>query len=218
MKQLRILICCESSGTVREAFRALGHDAWSCDLLPADDGSPYHIQGEALDVVTHSGFLFDMIGLHPPCTYLGVSGIHWNDRGRGWEKTHEALQFVKDLIAAAEDQPFYLENPVSIISSKIRKPDQIIQPYQFGDDASKKNLPLVAGLATFAPRPCGTLSGARGGVQWQERRTLGEPDRLGAEPSRSFRGQVEGPQQDLPWHRRSDGRAVVRLARGSVNS
>ena len=146
MKQLRILICCESSGTVREAFRALGHDAWSCDLLPADDGSPYHIQGEALDVVTHSGFLFDMIGLHPPCTYLGVSGIHWNDRGRGWEKTHEALQFVKDLIAAAEDQPFYLENPVSIISSKIRKPDQIIQPYQFGDDASKKTCLWLQGL------------------------------------------------------------------------
>lgn len=159
MKQLRILICCESSGTVREAFRALGHDAWSCDLLPADDGSPYHIQGEALDVVTHSGFLFDMIGLHPPCTYLGVSGIHWNDRGRGWEKTHEALQFVKDLMAAAEDQPFYLENPVSIISSKIRKPDQIIQPYQFGDDASKKTCLWLQGLPPLRLDPAARCPG-----------------------------------------------------------
>lgn len=159
MKQLRILICCESSGTVREAFRALGHDAWSCDLLPADDGSPYHIRGEALDVVTHSGFLFDMIGLHPPCTYLGVSGIHWNDRGRGWEKTHEALQFVRDLIAAAEDQPFYLENPVSIISSKIRKPDQIIQPYQFGDDASKKTCLWLQGLPPLRLDPAARCPG-----------------------------------------------------------
>ena len=159
MKQLRILICCESSGTVREAFRALGHDAWSCDLLPADDGSPYHIRGEALDVVTHSGFLFDMIGLHPPCTYLGVSGIHWNDRGRGWEKTHEALQFVKDLIAAAEGQPFYLENPVSIISSRIRKPDQIIQPYQFGDDASKKTCLWLQGLPPLRLDPAARCPG-----------------------------------------------------------
>ena len=130
---MKILICCESSGTVREAFRSLGHDAWSCDLLPADDNSPFHLQGDCRDFLSDD---WDMFGFHPPCTYLSVSGIHWNDRGRGWEKTVEALEFVKFLMHRKE--PWYLENPVSIISSHIRKPDQIIQPYQFGDDASKK--------------------------------------------------------------------------------
>ena len=129
---MKILIVCESSGTVRQAFRALGHDAWSCDLLPSDDGSPYHFQADAREV----GGEWDMMGFHPPCTFLGVSGIHWNNRGRGWDKTNDALAFVRWCMA--HRCPWYLENPVSIISTRIRKPDQTIQPYEFGEDASKR--------------------------------------------------------------------------------
>lgn len=130
------LVCCESSGMVREAMRARGIDAWSCDLQPADDGSPYHIQGDCREAMLSrpwSGF-----GLHCDCTYLTVAGIHWNNRGRGWERTHAALAFVRECIALAGDVPWYLENPVSIISTHIRKPTQTIQPYDFGEDASKR--------------------------------------------------------------------------------
>lgn len=149
----RVLIACESSGTVREAFRSLGHEAWSCDLLPADDNSPYHYQGDVRDIIDDG---WDFIGSHPPCTFLNVAGIHWNDRGRGWERTEEALEFVRFLMA--RDEPGYLENPVSIISSRIRKPDQIIQPYEFGEDASKKTclwlnkLPKLQGTSRFTGR------------------------------------------------------------------
>lgn len=138
---MKILICCESSGTVRNAFRARGHDAWSCDMLPADDGSEFHLQGDCREFL---GDDWDMFGFHPPCTYLSVSGIHWNDRGRGWANTLEALEFVKLLMQRKER--WYLENPVSIISSYIRKPDQIIQPYQFGENASKKTCLWLNGL------------------------------------------------------------------------
>lgn len=131
-----MLIGCESSGTVREAMRARGIDAWSCDLLPAGDGSPFHLQGDVRDAMTSQHW--DAFGLHPECTYLTVAGIHWNNRGRGWDKTNDALAFVKELIDLAGDKPRYLENPVSIISSKVSKPTQIIQPYEFNTDASKK--------------------------------------------------------------------------------
>ena len=150
---MRVLIVCESSGTVREAFRALGHDAWSCDLLPADDGSPYHYQADARDVLDES---WDMAGMHPPCTFLGVSGIHWNNRGRGWERTEQALAFVRWLMS--HNLPWYLENPVSVISTRIRKPDQTIQPYEFGEDASKRtclwlnHLPKLTATKYVAPR------------------------------------------------------------------
>ncbi len=141
---MKILIVCESSGTVREAFRARGHDAWSCDLLPADDGSPCHIQADARDV----GGDWDMMGFHPPCTFLSVSGMHWTARGlRDPRLTEDALELVRWCMSHC--CPWYLENPVSIISTRIRKPDQTIQPYQFGEDASKRtclwlnNLPLL---------------------------------------------------------------------------
>lgn len=130
---MKILIVCESSGTVRDAFRAFGHDAWSCDLLPADDGSPYHLQCDMFEAINDS---WDLIGMHPECTYMNVAGIHWNNRGRGWEKTEASIEQVKRLMS--HKGAWYLENPISIISTRIRKPNQIIQPYEFGDDASKK--------------------------------------------------------------------------------
>lgn len=152
----RILIACECSGKVREAFRKKGWDAWSCDLKPAEDGSPNHIQGDCLEAMSHSQW--DAFGMHPECRFLTVAGIHWNNRGRGWERTKSALQFVRDLIAAAGDLPWYLENPVSIIATHIRPASQYIQPYNFGEDASKNTglwlnrLPLLKPTRFVPPR------------------------------------------------------------------
>lgn len=141
---MKILVACEYSGRVREAFRKLGHDAWSCDLLPADDNSPYHIQGDVLAILNDG---WDLMVAHPPCTYLASSGLHWNKRIPGREQlTLEALEFIQVLMDAPIEK-IAIENPIGRISSAIRKPDQIIQPWQFGEDASKatclwlKNLP-----------------------------------------------------------------------------
>ena len=143
---MRVLVACEYSGTVREAFRRRGHYALSCDLLPADDKSPHHYQGDVRDVLYDD---WDLMIAHPPCTYLAVSGLHWNKRidGRA-EKTEEALDFVRLLLAAPIDR-IALENPVSCISSRIRKPDQIIQPWWFGDDASKRTCLWLKNLPTL---------------------------------------------------------------------
>ena len=145
---MRVLVACEYSGRVREAFRKRGHDAWSCDLLPSDDDSPHHIQGDALEVLADD---WDLMIAHPPCTYLSVSGLHWNKRVEGRaEKTEDALQFVRLLLDAPVDR-IVLENPVSCISTRIRKPDQIIQPWQFGHDASKKTCLWLKNLEPLKP-------------------------------------------------------------------
>lgn len=140
---VRVLVACEFSGVVREAFRQRGHDAWSCDLLPAEDGSSYHIRG---DVCDYLGRGWELLIAHPPCTHLAVSGARWfKDKEL---QQAAALAFVRLLMAA----PVYriaIENPISVISSRIRKPDQIIQPWQFGHGEVKatcvwlKNLPLL---------------------------------------------------------------------------
>jgi len=133
---MNVLIACEYSGVVRNAFRALGHNAWSCDLLPADDVSPYHHQGDVRDLLYNHPW--DLMIAHPPCDYLTVSGLHWNKRNpERAQKTEDALEFVRMLM----DVPIHricIENPVSCISTRIRKPNQIVQPYQFGHDASKR--------------------------------------------------------------------------------
>ncbi len=153
---MRVLVACESSGTVRNAFRALGHDAWSCDILPSDDGSEYHIQANARSVLDN--YDWGLLIAHPPCTYLSVSGMHWTTRGlRDPKLTEDALDFVKVFMEANVDK-ICIENPVSIISSRIRRPDQIIQPWQFGHDASKKtclwlkNLPKLQPTKLIEPR------------------------------------------------------------------
>lgn len=142
---MKILVACEYSGAVRDAFIALGHDAMSCDLLPTDVAGP-HYQGNVFDVIGNG---WDLMVAHPPCTYLSVSGMHWTTRGlRDPKLTEDALQFVRDLMDAPIAR-IAIENPISVISSRIRKPDQIIQPWWFGHDASKKtclwlkNLPLL---------------------------------------------------------------------------
>jgi hypothetical protein len=143
---MKILIACEFSGTVRRALRAAGHDAWSCDLLACTDGSPHHIQG---DILEHLNDGWDAFGFHPPCTFLCGSGIHWNNRGRGWQGTEDAVEFVRKLMARQE--PWYLENPIGILSSRIRKPDQIIQPYEYGENASKKTCLWLNQLPRLTP-------------------------------------------------------------------
>ena len=140
--QLRVLVACEFSGTVRQAFRKRGHDAWSCDLLPADDGSEFHIQGDCREHLEG----WDMMIMHPPCTHLAVSGARWFKDKQAEQA--EALAFVRTLMDAP-CQRWALENPISVISSKIRKPDQIIQPWMFGHGETKatclwlKGLPLL---------------------------------------------------------------------------
>lgn len=151
---MKVLIGCEFSGIVREAFRKRGHEAYSCDILPSSDNSKYHIQDDVLNILNDN---WDLAIFHPPCTYLCSSGIHWNDRGRGWDETNKALEFVNKLLNAPIEK-IALENPVGIISSRIRKPDQIIQPWQFGHDASKatclwlKNLSKLQHAKIIAPK------------------------------------------------------------------
>lgn len=139
---MRVLVACEFSGVVRDAFIARGHDAMSCDLLPTDVPGP-HYQG---DVTALLGDEWDLMIAHPPCTHLAVSGARWF-KGKAQEQV-AALEFVRLLLEAPIPR-IALENPVSIISSRIRKPDQIIQPGQFGHGETKatclwlKNLPLL---------------------------------------------------------------------------
>lgn len=131
---MRVLVACEYSGVVRNAFAMLGHEAMSCDLLPSETPGE-HYQGDVSDVINDG---WDLMIAHPPCTYLSVSGMHWTTRGlRDPKLTEDALDFVR-LLMNAPIPKIALENPVSVISSRIRKPDQIINPYQFGEDASKK--------------------------------------------------------------------------------
>ena len=137
---MRVLIACEYSGTVRDAFLARGHEALSVDFLPTDSPGP-HRQGDVLDVL-HDGW--DMMVAHPPCTHLAVSGARWFKDKRAEQA--QALDFVRQLMNAPIPM-ICVENPVSVISTAIRKPDQIIQPWMFGHEATKttclwlKNLP-----------------------------------------------------------------------------
>lgn len=141
---MKVLVACEFSGIVRNAFRRLGHFAVSCDLLPSDDDGP-HIQGDALDVIGHG---WDMMIAHPPCTHLAVSGARWFKEKR--VEQAEALDFVRRLLDAPI-QRIALENPISIISSKIRRPDQIIQPWQFGHGEVKATCLWLKSLPKLIP-------------------------------------------------------------------
>jgi len=146
---VKILIACEFSGVVRRAFRKRGFDAWSCDLLPAEDKSEYHIQGDVRDVINDGWTL--MIA-HPPCTYLANSGVRWlHERPERWRKLEEATDFFLTLLNAPIPH-IAVENPIPhryAIEKIGRKYDQIIQPYQFGEPYSKatclwlKNLPKL---------------------------------------------------------------------------
>lgn len=151
---MKVLIACEYSGNVRDAFRRLGHDAWSCDLLPSETNGP-HYQCDVREILDKG---WDLMVAHPPCTYLCSSGLHWNKRRPERAKlTEEALEFVRFLM----DVPIpkiAIENPIGCISTRIKRPSQTIQPWQFGDNASKstclwlKNLPLLMPTKLVEPR------------------------------------------------------------------
>lgn len=188
---MRVLIACEFSGVVREAFRARGHSAWSCDLLPAEDGSPFHIQCDVTEVL--GGFLaarlhpadkarpWDLMIAHPPCTHLAVSGARWFKDKR--EEQESALQLVRDLMAAPIER-IAIENPVSIISSRIRKPDQIIQPWMFGHGETKATCLWLKGLPKLTP------TNIVDGREARVHRMPPGPDRW-KERSRTFTGIAE---------------------------
>ncbi|MFN6301951.1 MAG: DNA cytosine methyltransferase [Planctomycetota bacterium] len=141
---MKVLIACEYSGRVRDAFRARGHDAMSCDLLPTDAPGP-HYQGDVFDIINDG---WDLMIAHPPCTHLAVSGARHFAAKQASGVQQAALDFVQRLLDAPIKR-IALENPISIISSRIRKPDQIIQPWQFGHGETKatclwlKNLPRL---------------------------------------------------------------------------
>jgi len=178
---MRVLVACEFSGVVRRAFRERGHDAFSCDLLPAEDNSPHHVLGDVLNVLQLNMFRWDLMIAHPPCTHLAVSGARWFREKQAEQAA--ALAFVR-LLMEASIPHIALENPISIISSRIRKPDQIIQPWQYGHGETKatclwlKNLPPL--------RPTNIVAGREARVH----RLPPSPDRW-KERSRTFAGIAE---------------------------
>lgn len=141
---MRVLIACEFSGTVRDAFRRLGHDAMSCDLLPTEAPGPHH-QGDVRDVL---GDGWDLMVAHPPCTHLAVSGARWFKDKRAEQA--EALAFVR-LLMDAPIERIAIENPVSVISTRIRKPEQIVHPWQFGHGERKATCLWLKGLQSLVP-------------------------------------------------------------------
>jgi site-specific DNA-cytosine methylase len=144
---MRVIVACEYSGRVREAFRKLGHDAWSCDILESEDDSEFHIQTRIEDVINGG---WDLMIAHPPCTHLAVSGARHFKAKQESGVQQEALEFVR-LLLEADIPKIALENPISIISSKIRKPDQIIQPWQFGHGETKATCLWLKGLPKLVP-------------------------------------------------------------------
>ena len=151
---MKVLIACEESQAVTKEFRALGHDAYSCDILPCSGGHPeWHLQGDVFKYINQG---WDLMIAHPPCTFLAVSGarhLYNKDGTINVERERErdlALVFVQKLMNVNIEK-IAIENPISVISSHIRKPDQIIQPYMFGDSASKSTCLWLKGLPKLKP-------------------------------------------------------------------
>ena len=196
---MKVLVACEYSGTVRDAFIRAGHDAMSCDLLPTDAPGPHH-QGDVLPLLDQG---WDLMIAHPPCTYLSVSGMHWTKRGlRDPQLTEDALEFVRKLLEAPIPM-IALENPVSVISTRIRKPDQIITPYQFGHDASKKTCLWLKGLPPLQPTQMVPPRMVNGRPRWGNQTDSGQ-NRLGPSADRwkvrseTYRGIAEGMAAQWP--------------------
>lgn len=164
------IVICETSGTVREAFRAIGWDMWSIDILPSDDDSPYHIQMDAQEM-DYDGL--DLAICHPPCTDLAVSGARWfKEKGR--ERQEEAIVFFMWCLRRRVKR-IAVENPVGIMSTEYRKPDQIIQPYHFGHPERKatclwlKNLPPLTRTKTMYRREAKVHHASPGPDRWKIR-------------------------------------------------
>lgn len=166
---MKILVACEYSGRVREAFRAKGHDAYSCDILPSEDNSPFHIQQDVQDILSNK---WDMMIAHPPCTHLAVSGARWFKDKQ--EEQKEAIKFFK-FLANFPIERICVENPISIMSTLYRKPDQIIQPWMFGHGETKatclwlKGLPLLSPTNIVEGREAKVHKMAPSPTRWKER-------------------------------------------------
>ena len=170
---MKVLVACEFSGIVRDAFRDLGHNAWSCDQLPCERDDTFHIQCDVMDILDDG---WDLMVAHPPCTHLAVSGARWFKYKQ--KEQAEALQFVRDLMNAPIPH-IAIENPVSIISSHIRPSDQTIQPWWFGHGETKatclwlKNLPPLKPTRVVKGRKQRVWLMQPGPERWRERsRTL----------------------------------------------
>ena len=165
---MKVLVACEFSGAVRDAFAAAGHDATSCDLLPSEKPGK-HYEGDVLDILRDG---WDLMVAHPPCTHLAVSGARWFPEKRAEQA--EALAFVRTLLAAPIPR-IALENPVSIIATAIREPDQTIQPWQFGHGETKatclwlKNLPALRPTCVVQGREARVHRMPPGPNRWRER-------------------------------------------------
>lgn len=198
---MRVLVACEFSGIVRDAFIKKGHKAMSCDLLDTESPGP-HLTADVLKLL--QTYHFDLMVAHPPCTYLSVSGLHWNTRIEGRkEKTEEALEFVEALWRAPVEK-ICIENPVGCLStmSSLGKPTQIIQPHDFGDDASKKtclwlkNLEPLVGTKYVEPR---IISGKK---RWSNQtdsgqNVLGPSEHRAKDRSRTYQGIAD--QMAATW-------------------
>ena len=169
---MRVLVACEFSGVVRRAFRALGHDAWSCDLLPAEDNAYHHWNCDVRLMLEQQHW--DLMIAHPPCTDLAVSGARHFAEKIADGRQQRALDFVKRLMDAPIER-IAIENPISVISSRIRKPDQIIQPWQFWHGETKatclwlKNLPPLAPTNIVEGREARVHRMPPGPDRWKER-------------------------------------------------
>ncbi len=196
---MRVLIACEYSAIVRDAFRARGFDAWSCDLLPTEGDPRWHIQQDAIGVAY--GMPWDLMIAHPPCTHLAVSGARHFEAKRANYRQQAALGFVRALLDAPI-RHIAIENPVSIISSHIRKPDFTVQPWQFGHGEVKrtcfwtKNLPALEPTDIVEGREPRVHKMAPGPDRWKER-------------SRTFAGIAEAMAEQWGDHVREPFRLVA---------
>jgi len=181
---MRVLVACEFSGIVRDAFIARGHEAWSCDLEASErplsvDGDVRHLNDDVRNYLNPGRW--DLMIAFPPCTYLCSSGLHWNvRRPERAALTEDALDFVRLLLDAPVPR-IALENPVGCISSRIRKPDQIIQPWQFGHSESKSTCLWLKGLPKLVPTNVLTLPASG---RWSNQTPSGQ-NKLGPSPERA---------------------------------
>lgn len=197
---MRVLVACEYSGRVRNAFLAKGHDVLSCDLLASEDNSPYHYQGDVRDLLPQQ---WDLLIAHPDCTYLCGSGWHWVARGRievdgraRMEHVNEALAFARMFIDGEETAHIprrVVENPIGKLSTLVRKPEQIIQPHWFGDDASKATCLWLHGVPPLVPTDIVPPRIINGKARWANQtdsgqNKLGPSDDRWKERSRTYQG------------------------------
>lgn len=180
MERMRVLVACEFSGVVREAFRAQGHEAYSCDISPSADKSPFHFQMDVLKLLEQDSN-FDLMIAHPPCTHLASSGARYFALKRADGRMQQAIDFFMALMNASIHR-ICVENPVGIMSSQYRKPDQIIQPWQYGHPESKstclwlKNLPPLMPTKILAKPDKG---------HWDNQTPSGQ-NKLGPSPERAM--------------------------------